>query len=58
MPQPNLVSTIVYAAEASNVETVIINGQIIMRGREFMTVNERQILADALVQSEKLLSTI
>src|SRR5262249_5422423 len=30
-PHPDLVSTIVYAAEAENVQTVIIDGQVVMR---------------------------
>jgi 5-methylthioadenosine/S-adenosylhomocysteine deaminase len=57
-PRPDLISTIVYAAEASNVEMVIIDGQIVMQGRDFLRVNEGQILAEALAQSEKLLTAI
>jgi 5-methylthioadenosine/S-adenosylhomocysteine deaminase len=58
VPQPDLISTIVYATEASNVETVIIAGQIIMRGREFLRMNEDQIKKDAVVQAGNLLNTI
>lgn len=58
VPQPDLISTIVYAAEAGNVETVIIAGQIIMRSREFLRINEEQIKKDAVAQSENLLNTI
>jgi len=57
-PQPDLISTIIYAAEASNVEMVMIDGQIIMQGGKLLRVSENQILADALVQSETLLSPI
>lgn len=53
IPQPDIISTIIYAAEASNVETVVIDGQIVMRNRELIKVNERQILFDAVVQSRK-----
>jgi 5-methylthioadenosine/S-adenosylhomocysteine deaminase len=58
IPRPDLVSAIVYAAEASNVESVIIDGRILMRGREFLRMNEGQILAEATIQAEKLLNTI
>lgn len=58
IPQPDIISTIVYSAEAGNVETVIIDGQIVMRVRELLGVNEEQVIADAMIQSEKLLSRI
>ncbi|MEP7337377.1 MAG: 5'-deoxyadenosine deaminase [Acidobacteriota bacterium] len=58
VPRPDLISTIVYAAEAGNVETVIIDGQIIMRSMEFTGMNEEQIKKEAVIQSEILVSTI
>jgi len=57
-PQPDVVSTIVYAAETSNVETVLIDGQIVVRERELLKVNEQQIVTDAIRQSQKLSSAI
>ena len=53
-PRPDPVSTIVYAAEASDVETVIINGRIVMRDGELLVMNERSVIADALDQSRQL----
>ncbi|MBL8204452.1 MAG: 5'-deoxyadenosine deaminase [Blastocatellia bacterium] len=44
-PQPDLVSTIVYSAQASDVETVLIDGQIVMRDRHLQTLNEADIIA-------------
>jgi 5-methylthioadenosine/S-adenosylhomocysteine deaminase len=53
-PRPDIVSAIVYAAEASDVRTVIIDGRVVMRERELLTVNERDVLAEAERQSELL----
>jgi 5-methylthioadenosine/S-adenosylhomocysteine deaminase len=50
-PQPDLVSTIVYAAEASDVETVIIDGQIVMRDGQLLTLNEQEVIAQAHEQA-------
>lgn len=57
-PRPDVVSTIVYAAGISNVETVIIDGQIVMKDRELLTMSEEQILMNATTQSQKLLNAI
>lgn len=40
------VSTIVYAAHGTDVDTVVIDGQIVMQGREVKTLDERAILED------------
>src|SRR5262245_34976954 len=56
-PRPDPVSTIVYAAETSNVETVIIEGRIVMRERELLTLNERLVSAEAIQHSQFLLTT-
>jgi 5-methylthioadenosine/S-adenosylhomocysteine deaminase len=53
-PQPDPISTIVYAAEASDVETVIIDGQIVMRDGELLTLNEQEVIAEARGQSQRL----
>lgn len=53
-PQPDLVSTIVYSAQANDVETVIIDGQIVMRGGQLQTINEASITAQAASVSLKV----
>lgn len=53
-PCPDVISTIVYAAEASDVRTVIIDGRVVMRDRELLTLNERDVMADANAQGEDL----
>jgi 5-methylthioadenosine/S-adenosylhomocysteine deaminase len=53
-PRPDPVSTIVYSAEASDVEMVIIDGQIVMRNGELLTLNEKKVIAEARNQSQWL----
>ena len=50
-PQPDPISTIVYAAEAGDVETVIIDGQIVMRERRLLTFNEEDVITQAREQA-------
>jgi 5-methylthioadenosine/S-adenosylhomocysteine deaminase len=44
MPQPDLISTIVYSAQASDVETVLIDGQVVLRKGQLTTLNEAEII--------------
>ncbi|MBI4850930.1 MAG: 5'-deoxyadenosine deaminase [Acidobacteria bacterium] len=46
-PTPDLLSALVYSANASDVETVIIDGQILMYKRELKTLDEKEIIAKA-----------
>jgi len=54
-PHPDPISTIVYAVEASDVDTVIINGRVVMRGGELTTLDEQAVLKQATEQSQRLL---
>lgn len=47
MPRYDLVSAVVYAAETSNVETVIIDGRLVMKDRKLLTLSEGDVLAEA-----------
>jgi 5-methylthioadenosine/S-adenosylhomocysteine deaminase len=53
-PQPEVVSTIVYSAEASDVRDVLIDGQFVLRGGELTTLNERDVIAEASEQHKLL----
>jgi 5-methylthioadenosine/S-adenosylhomocysteine deaminase len=53
-PQPDPISTIVYSAEASDVETVIIDGNIVMRAGDLITLKDHDVIADARDQSQQL----
>jgi 5-methylthioadenosine/S-adenosylhomocysteine deaminase len=50
-PARDLISTIVYSAGHSDVETVLIDGQVVMRQRQLTTLNEDQVIARANEQS-------
>src|SRR6266404_650112 len=47
IPLYNIYSDLVYATKANDVETVIINGRIVMRDRRLLTLNEEEIKASA-----------
>ncbi len=47
VPLYNIYSQIVYALKASDVEDVVIEGRIVMRGRRVLTLNEEQVKAKA-----------
>jgi len=53
-PRPDIISAIVYAAQAADVRTVVIDGRIVMREGELLSVNEREVLAEARAQAELL----
>ncbi len=50
-PGPDSVSTIVYASEASDVETVIIDGRIVMQERRLLAFNEEEVITQAREQA-------
>ncbi len=54
-PHHNIVSHIVYAASGFNVSDVIIDGKIIMKEREFITIDKNKIMEEAERAKEKLL---
>jgi 5-methylthioadenosine/S-adenosylhomocysteine deaminase len=53
-PRPDVVSTVVYAAEAADVRAVLIDGRIVMRDGRLTTLDEREVIADARRQYELL----
>jgi len=55
-PAPrDLMSTIVYSAVAGDVETVIIDGKLVMRDRELLTLDESSVLENAGAETKLLL---
>jgi len=53
-PHPETISTIVYAASPDNVETVIIDGRVVMQDRELITMDEQSVIREAAGQSTRL----
>ncbi len=54
LPQPDLVSTVVYASERSDIETVIIDGELVMENKALLTIDEQELKAKAREDSRKL----
>jgi len=58
IPLYNIYSDLVYATKASDVESVIINGRIVMQNRRLLTLNEAAIKRDARVFREKIIKSL
>jgi 5-methylthioadenosine/S-adenosylhomocysteine deaminase len=58
-PHPaDLASAITYSAQTSDVETVIINGRLLMRDRELLTLDEQSVVSEANREMERLKSRV
>ena len=55
-PESDIVSRLVYAAEASDVQSVVIDGRMVMGDRKLLTIDEAETVAEANLQSELLQS--
>src|SRR5215216_3776072 len=55
-PRPEVVSTVVYAAEARDVRDVLIDGRVVLREGRLQTLDEREVVAEAARQYELLKS--
>jgi 5-methylthioadenosine/S-adenosylhomocysteine deaminase len=53
-PRPDVVSTVVYAAEATDVRDVLIDGRVVLRDGELTTLDERAVVEEAARQYELL----
>ena len=54
MPHNNLLSSLCYSANGSEVDTVIINGRIVMQGRELKTIDLEKVYYEIDRMSERL----
>ncbi len=55
-PHTNLISELVYSCHASDVDTVIVNGEIVVKNRKCTTMDETKVCTDAQNTIEKLLN--
>jgi 5-methylthioadenosine/S-adenosylhomocysteine deaminase len=53
-PETDVVSSLVYSAQASDVQATIIDGRIVMKDRELMTMSEVDVIANANREAEAL----
>lgn len=51
----DIISMIVYAAESSDVETVLIDGQVVMLERKLLTLNEEDVIDEANLEAARLM---
>ncbi len=54
IPMHNPVSTLVYSSSMKNIESVIVDGNIIMEDSKILTANEEKALKDAQDTAERL----
>jgi 5-methylthioadenosine/S-adenosylhomocysteine deaminase len=54
VPMYEVYAQIVYALKASDVETVVIGGRVVMRDRKVLTVNESEVIAKAREYGKKV----
>jgi 5-methylthioadenosine/S-adenosylhomocysteine deaminase len=54
VPMYEVYAQIVYALKASDVETVVISGRVVMRGRKVLTVKESEVIAKAREYGKKV----
>jgi 5-methylthioadenosine/S-adenosylhomocysteine deaminase len=54
-PAADVISALVYSAQASDVETVIIDGQLVMRDRKLLTIAEAETVKTANVEAKALI---
>jgi 5-methylthioadenosine/S-adenosylhomocysteine deaminase len=55
-PTAEVVSSLVYSAQASDVETVIIDGQLVMRDRKLLTIDEVETVKTANSEARELVN--
>src|SRR5215203_2272578 len=58
IPLYNVYSDLVYATKASDVESVIINGRVVMRNRRLLTLNETVVKADARTFRDRIIKSL
>jgi 5-methylthioadenosine/S-adenosylhomocysteine deaminase len=58
IPLYNIYSDLVYATKASDVQSVVINGRIVMRDRRLLTLDEAAIKKSAGVFREKIIKSL
>jgi len=55
-PQTDVVSSLVYSTQPSDVRTTIIDGSIVMRDRELLSLDESSVVENANREAAKLMA--
>ncbi len=56
VPLYNIYSHLTYSMESANVESVIVNGELLMENRELLTIDEDKVISQVLSLSKKIKS--
>ena len=54
-PRADLASTLVYATQSTDVDSVIIDGELVMQERKLLTIDEAQMIDEANAEQEALI---
>ena len=57
-PVNEIFSQVVHCAKASDVRTVMVNGEVVMRDRQFTRLDDKKILADAKAANRDLMRRV
>ncbi|ANY65099.1 N-ethylammeline chlorohydrolase [Paenibacillus sp. BIHB 4019] len=57
-PVHNQESLLAYAVNGSDVDTTIVNGKLLMQGRELMTIDEEELLKQAVIRARRIVDGI
>lgn len=57
-PRHDLMAHLVYAAQSADVETVIVDGRVVMEKRKILTIDEEEVLFEVQKRAERLVGTI
>jgi 5-methylthioadenosine/S-adenosylhomocysteine deaminase len=53
-PLHSVTASLVYGARASDVQTVVVNGKVLMRDRQLLTINKEEVIANVRAGMERL----
>jgi len=57
-PRNNLISSLVYSMQASDVDTVIVDGNILMENRKLTTIDLKEVINQIQLSSERLMMSV
>ncbi|MCU0490786.1 MAG: amidohydrolase [Chloroflexaceae bacterium] len=57
-PQHNLAASLLYSARANDVDTVLVDGRVLMRNRQLLTIDKAQVLREVSERMERLVQRL
>lgn len=57
-PVHSLHSLLAYCANGADVDTTIVNGQVLMQGRQLLTINEEELLQEAAIRAKRIVGKV